>query len=478
MADPLDWLSAPGAAAPKKAKKQPDWWKNVLGQSAKIATSPLSGIDAVLGTGERAVQGALGTEGGIGQKAGGAVYGAFHPNDANFDQKTLSKIAPKLAKNPLGSFLAKTALDPLMYLPIAGEARLGERAALAGVKAARKLAPDVTYGAAKVFQPIEREGGGKGVGQHMSDLYRAGLFTNPLPHMLNVGRLAYYAGGPETVGRGLKYVAKGIPEDVKGRLAEHVGIPDYLKGGELNASEKVMNKMDPSRFIPGMGGQGAVEKLRNVGQKGLSHFDASMRASLLRSLEKEGKPRSAAQFKGEIGTAMGEYDKSPGYVETLRKFGGYFPQWRTYIVPKAMGRATLRRPDRVESYARAVDTARNSFGVEFGGPEEDFGKALDFPTGTARYLTSPSTLGPFGSYISKARETGKAPNPIDTLKEYGMGMIPFGGMAEQALGISPYQKPPADNAKSIGLGLFGGYTTNKPKAKKQKAHPLDWLSSP
>lgn len=279
----------------------------------------------------------------------------------------------------------------------------------------------------------------------LSDAYRAALFINPLPHMFNIARLVYLAGGPQTVLRGLKYFAGGMPEKTAQEVEHFVGRPEYLGG--IRSGEKFAN------IFPG------ARQLREFGQEKLTGFDAAMRGAYLDELKKVNKAPADYELGAEVRKGVGSYE-SPEFIKYLRAVGAPFPQWRLGVVPQAVGRATLKAPHRVERYARTLTTADQDLSpkVEFSGPVEDFGKLAAAPYGTARYLTSPSTIGgiPAG-IIGLAAPGSSVPSALKVGEELGRQYIPGGSILEELLGASPY-KESKQKLLNVLLSLVGGYT--------------------
>jgi hypothetical protein len=290
--------------------------------------------------------------------------------------------------------------------------------------------------------------------QKLADLYKQTLFINPLPHMFNIARLGYLAGGPAAVARGLVHFAKGGPQgELRERLVEHTGLPEYLSEGGHFADR-----------IPG------IKQLRDYGQRKLSEFDAAMRAGYLQELDRVrgvGTMHSPEEYaKGaEVARGLGSYEETP-ITQLLKAFGAPFPQWRLNVVPKAVGTATLRNPERVERYARGMETLNQDTGanIEFGGPEEDvaklatpFAKSGDRLTSpSAKYLTSPSTVGPAAGLFSLAGSNVRVDVP-EAAEQLAREYIPGAGLAEELSGTSPYPSGP-NKAENTALSLVGGWT--------------------
>lgn len=303
----------------------------------------------------------------------------------------------------------------------------------------------------------------------LTNLYRAALFTNPLPHMFNVARLTYLAGGPSAVARGLgHYFGGGVKGELGERLGETVGAPVYLAGADRTMVDK----------IPG------ARALREYGQGQLSAFDRAMRAGYLQELDDAagdaGKIERFSPAEYEKGARVrediGDYEGRPGYIKGLEEaIGAPFANWRLGIVPKAVGKATVRAPQRLERYARGIETANSQGGpqIEFGGPEEDFGR-LAASLGTvptmqgSRYIASPSTIGPVSALLPTPYAQ---PSATEIAEDLARSYIPGAGVAEEATGLSPYKEAP-NRILNLLLSLVGGYTKAPPA--KASAHSASW----
>jgi hypothetical protein len=298
--------------------------------------------------------------------------------------------------------------------------------------------------------------GGLGLGQQhitkfgplqgLANAYRQALFINPLPHMFNVARLAYLAGGMRTVARGLKYFLYGAPEHIAKEVEEKVGTPLYLsKRGSL---------VD---FVPGL------NKLRDVGQGALTHFDRAMREAYLAELMRGGKT-ATYEMAQKVRSGIGDYDRISRAAQIASAAGAPFAQWRYGVVPGTVGRAALRNPERVERYARAKNAVEQDTGVHFelSGPEEDFGRLITFPYGTARYIMSPASIGPVLSELHNLAGFGGNVDSGKIAEQFVRSYVPGGGLIEEALGLSPY-KEGENRLLNLLLSLLGGYTTgNQP----------------
>lgn len=296
---------------------------------------------------------------------------------------------------------------------------------------------------------------GRGLGQEsvtgfkplnwLSNAYRQALFVNPLPHMFNIARLAYLAGGAKTVGRGLGYMAFGAPKHIAEETAKYVGTPTYLSehGG-------IFDK------IPGL------KAWRDMGQNGLTAFDRAMRQSYLAELK--GGKAATYEMGQKVRQGIGDYDASSRAVQIARAAGAPFAQWRLGVVPGAIGRATLQHPERVERYARGMtDLSKNTVPFQFSGPEEDFGRLASAPYGTARYIMSPSTIGPVLSQLHSLAGFGSTPTIRATAEQLLRSYVPGGGSLEELFGLSPYKEGDKPTLNFL-LSLVGGYT--QPTAAK------------
>jgi len=342
-------------------------------------------------------------------------------------------------------------------------------------------------------------------------LQKAAIKINPFPHGLkNVGMLAFLHGGPEAFGKGLAYAWKGVgigkasateqaaldaakaagtettlAELRKTRLVNMGVDADYVRDFEHPLDENALNEMS--------GVEKAVAKVTSLGPKAtgvsnniLTRLEMGYRQSLLDQLDRKwprlADPKADALLdykKGDIiRSALGDYRNVNYFISVLDALGGPFVAFRLGIVPGAVTRALIRRPNYVESVAHAQGTFNDSFqkgqpseGV-IGGPVDDWARLMVNPLGT---MESPSTLGPWGTamrYADPNRTVGGGSMAEDTLRAVvpGAGMVEDTGVLHDLLG-GGYQPPPGVSpGASLFASMLGAYYRKRPSPMAEQRY--------
>lgn len=245
--------------------------------------------------------------------------------------------------------------------------------------------------------------------QKARQLGRAGIQINPIPHgVKNVGSLAHIEGGPAAFGAGIAYAVKGLTDE---QMAWHheMGLSiDYLKDavGPVTA------------FANKIGTQSMLTRLEMGYRQALKdHYDALYGPS-----KTIADDYNKAQ---KIRNALIDYRNVSRFVSGLQAIGGPFVVFRSKLLG-TVGKAILKTPGRVESYARVPTDVNEELKKEGepaqfhpGGPVEDFATAAFKPFDA---LISPATIGPVASAIMKVF-TGKE-GPVRAAKQVGGEVVP------------------------------------------------------
>jgi hypothetical protein len=302
--------------------------------------------------------------------------------------------------------------------------------------------------------------------QKARQLGRAGIQLNPLPHgVKNVGSLAHLEGGPAAFGAGMAYAVKGLtPEQAAWHHEMGLSI-DYLKDavGPVTA------------FANKIGAQEMLTRLEMGYRQALKdHYDALYGPS-----KTIADDYNKAQ---KIRNALIDYRNVSRFVSLLQAIGGPFVVFRSKLLGTA-GKAALRVPGRVESYARVPtdvneELKKEGEHAEFhpGGPVEDFATAAFKPFDA---LISPATIGPVASAVMKVF-TGKE-GPVRAFKQAIGEVIPAtnvaGPLLEQIPAFSDFLKHyklqydhpghtgPFNDLMNMAFGSYFGW----PEGKSRKA---------
>lgn len=292
--------------------------------------------------------------------------------------------------------------------------------------------------------------------QDLSNWQRDVLIVNGLPHMGNISFLTYLAGGPAAVARGMYLAARGGPklQSLVTRL-ENIGAGSHFS---------TLHVHGPAALVP--------KPLAHLSQTMLDRVDMSMRAARLEQLDKFSPGLSDAEKAQIVRQDLGDYRNQPNYVQMAKMLGGNFPQWHGYVVPTAVARALLRHPERVEQLQRLQTVLNQDFltdqgyKIEFNKPGDEFSKMVTLPTGTGRYLTTESMIGPLSAFVRKyAPMTQEDSYSVsDDIVKYITELLPYESIWGPQVGLNPFHsKAPAD-LQSV-LGVFGMSAKNIPRGQ-------------
>lgn len=302
------------------------------------------------------------------------------------------------------------------------------------------------------------------IGTGIANAGKNTMFINSLPHMGNVGVAQF-------LGSGLGGVAGGLGRAVTGRLGkfanelEEFGVTSHFSAREPSAIE---------RHLPVVGQ--LATKARAVSQGALDRFETGMRAQRYNQLRRAGMdPFDAAK---KVRTELFDYTNTSGASRALSEAGAPFPQFRLNSVPMMGANALRNAPQRLAQYARAENLTNKDlvksrkYGIDFAKPPDSFSQLLDFSpgfpfglnpkSGTASYLTSPSTIGVWGAFQQdKENPQSVGQQLLTAASQYVPGVSAIETIAD-------WQRFPSKAPKQVRdlLNLFGSYTKNLPKAKK------------
>lgn len=281
------------------------------------------------------------------------------------------------------------------------------------------------------------------------------LLSTGIPHMRNVAVGGYLSLGEGGMANATRYFLQGLPQHLADRLNA---------GASSHFGVRVPGKYSPARLLP--------QGVRKASTTMLDRWDQSLRAARLEQVDKDMKGADELEKLDRVNQDLGAYNLKPQYVKWLQAFvGANFPQWHNYIVPTMVGRAVVRHPERVERLARTEQNANDSFlphepyRVTLGGPIDEAASAAADPARLAfgetasrrypSYFGGPSSAGIL-SPIARAILSG----PKKEIGTYLAGLVPFGGIALDALG-NPFNSPLPPLGRVAG-GLAGIYTQNRP----------------
>lgn len=303
-------------------------------------------------------------------------------------------------------------------------------------------------------------------------IQKTAIAFNPLPHGLkNVGTLAYLKGGPEAFGRGLGYASKGLEKSQIERLMNMGLDAEYVR--DIEGPLKKLAEKAPQ-----------VQGAYHASNKVLTRLELGYRQALLDQLDREmgpsELPSGAIDLAKEyhkadiIRQALGDYRNNSAFVAALDAIGGPFVAFRMGIVPGAVGRTLVKRPDRIEQIARGQkdfnDTVMQGSPSEFemGGPVEDAARMAADPWG---YLTSPSSIGPIFGEAHRWLDPNKTLTGGQIRDEFGRTFIPGYQLGEE-LGIPQkvfgggYGPPPGVHPAAADLAAaLGAYFQRRPSAR-------------
>jgi hypothetical protein len=301
----------------------------------------------------------------------------------------------------------------------------------------------------------------RGVGR----AYKFAISLNPLPHFFkNVGTLAYLWGGPEAFGRGVAKAFTGLTVEQRDRLVTMGADPGYIHDIESTLENAPMAALraagKASEFVGNRLEMGYRQAILDI-------LDRKLGPSTL----PDGSVNRALELAkaAVIRDVLGDYRNASLFTSVLEALGGPFVIFRTSIVPRAVGRAVLRRPGNVESLVRVQQDANDQYmrgtGARFeeGGPVEDLTRM-----GLPSFWTSPSTSGVLG--LAGRAMDPNAPKTLGGVADTLAQFAPFGSTIEAAGGLQPLvggygATRGVSPITALIQSLFGAYSVHvNPKA--------------
>jgi len=260
----------------------------------------------------------------------------------------------------------------------------------------------------------------------LADLGKKAILWNPMPHgLVNVGTLAYQAGGIPAVMRGFAHMTGKTNQPLLNRLRDMGALSEYSNTAKTTIGKKsneILHKME-----------------------------YGWRAGLLEQLDKKlgpSAPGSVEEFlKGHmISNHVGDYRNQSAFVHMFKALGGPFVAFRLGIVPQQFLRTMKEKPSRIINQIRGnQDIQNNRQGKRKneliqGGPTEDMLKLLTDPRA---FFASPSTSGVLGEFLSSSSSLhgGLLERGIDLAKAYIPGASDISKLGEVMQGSTmPEQK--------------------------------------
>jgi len=302
-----------------------------------------------------------------------------------------------------------------------------------------------------------------GVAKTMSNLGRAGIELNPLPHGgTNVGTLQFLGGGLDAVTRGVGAMIKPVDHAVQGRLIQMgSGTPDYIGGhtGGIPGYKEIVNGMS-----------GVLEQMEYGWRAGLlEHLDRVLGPSVAGSKEE--------YIKGAlINKKLGDYHNQHAFARAFASWGGPFVMYKLGILPKAVFDSIKENPIRFETVSRTEDQLQeNRQGasqdkLSFSDPVSEARKGVMDPTGFAFDTLS---LAREGLELKADWE-----NPSNTYETFDQGIArvaenhiaPLGaiqGIADNLQGKSFAGQPMnfTDHMAAMIIGALNGHIHHKASGK-------------
>lgn len=333
------------------------------------------------------------------------------------------------------------------------------------------------------------------------------LFLNPAPHGVgNMGILNYLKNGIGTTAKGFKYGVTGTPQATQDTLA-HIGagawtpelmgksspwgpvgmmqrlpgptvakaalgataggvVGNQTTGADASPQDR-LNRVLEGAAIGGI--TGGSPALRTGSNKVMERLETGHRGAMLESLPKPRFRPGADQKVAEavdpraaaINATFGGGKKSAG-ATIATAAGGPFSQWLMDIVPRNVGSAIAKNPERVAALTRAQNiTNRDVLGdqpykVQMGGPVGDFAELLTNPV---KYGTR--IAGPLTQQDPSALTKPDSFNLGDQLKGAAYNMLPGRSVVGPFVGDTMYpSKAPAVPNAALGA-VLGWHMSNK-----------------
>jgi hypothetical protein len=318
----------------------------------------------------------------------------------------------------------------------------------------------------------------------ISDIGRAGIELNPLPHGIsNVGTLSALGGGLNAMTHGVAHMIRPIDHVVKGRLdAMGSGTPEYIGGHTPN-------------YLPGYAE--AVNSMSGL----LGKMEHGWRAGLLDHLDHvlgPSAPGSKEEYlKGAlINKKLGDYTSQAAFARFFAAIGGPFSMYHNGILPKAVIDSVKNNPINWLTVARLRDqNQKNREGAAMdeltsGDPVTESAKAVFNPIG---YALSSSAL-PF-LWTAGNRLANDWAHPSKTGETWDKGLLniaaehfaPLGlamGTAENVQGKSfaGQDMTLTDHLAAAIMGALNQHIHHFPSQRVEKAderftsrHAFEWL---
>lgn len=325
-----------------------------------------------------------------------------------------------------------------------GRAVVRHRATVEGLQRHAGMSPEMARATA-----TESKLGGIEALKSLSRAQVDALLSTGLPHMKNVAVGGYLSMGETGLAQAARYFLGGVPQHLSERLSE---------GGASHFGIRVPGKWSPARLMP--------HKLRQGSTTLLDRWDTALRAARLEQVDKEMRGADELEKLDRVNQDLGAYNLKPQYVRWLQAFGANFPQWHNYIVPTMVGRAALRRPDRIERLGRTEQNANDAFlpnasyRMTLGGPLDEASSASADP---ARFWFGADAAHRYPSYFGGQSSIGPAATAMHSIlygpkKEIPLALadlVPFGSMAYSLI-ANPFDSPLAPYARAAAE-LFGSY---------------------
>jgi len=318
----------------------------------------------------------------------------------------------------------------------------------------------------------------------MSDMGRAGIELNPLPHGIsNVGTLSALGGGLNAMTHGVAHMIKPIDHVVKGRLdSMGAGTPEYIGGHAPN-------------YFPG------YAEATNAMSGLLGKMEHGWRAGLLDHLDHvlgPSAPGSKEEYlKGAlINKKLGDYTNQSAFVKFFSAIGGPFVAYHLGILPKAVIDSVKHNPINWETVARLRDQnqqnreGHNRNELSSGDPVTESAKAAFNPPG---YVMSTSALPLLWTAGNELANDWQHPSKTGETWDKGLLNIaethfaPLGmamGTAENMQGKSfaGQSMTLTDHLAAAIMGSLNQHIHHFPSQKTEKAderftkkHAFEWL---
>ena len=268
----------------------------------------------------------------------------------------------------------------------------------------------------------------------LRDWQRATIKFNPFPHALkNVGTLAYLAGGPRAIVRGL---INGAEDAAK---ATYSGTEFGRWAGQTKLSR--LQNMAAAAPEYAYEGESLGGNLRRLSSSSMVRIENGWRQALLEMQDRIKPTRWGTEFEDKdellkgaiINDRLGDYRNQAAFVRLFEAMGGPFVAFRMGIVPRNVALAIKENPARVMAMVRAEYNLQsnrkghNANELQGFGPPEDFAKMVFNP---AAYVQT--TLGA-PDVLQQFTGTGEALSQIG--RRLGRQYVPGYSILDEAAQI-------------------------------------------